>query len=281
VTAPESPTFTSGKGPPLVLVHGLLGDHTRWEALRPHLEPHFTVHAMDRRGRGASGDAPEYAFERECEDVAAVVDAVARRPGRRLTFWAAPAARSTPWARRRSRPNIRRLALFEPPPTDMAQLLPSGLLERLDALLAEGDREGVLVAAYRAIVGLSVEEIDHLRSQPAWPNRIAAAHTVPRELRFPPDSAFSVEQAKTIHRYPRSSLSAARRPGRIGTTPRPWLPPCRTPRWLSSTGRAMAPRCSLPNSSPSGCSLSCKPEASQLSSSLSLKNRSGANSRLG
>jgi pimeloyl-ACP methyl ester carboxylesterase len=36
----------------------------------------FTVYAMDRRGRGASGDAPEYALEREFEDVAAAVDAL-------------------------------------------------------------------------------------------------------------------------------------------------------------------------------------------------------------
>jgi len=27
--------FCSGEGPPLLLVHGLLGDHTRWDALRP------------------------------------------------------------------------------------------------------------------------------------------------------------------------------------------------------------------------------------------------------
>jgi pimeloyl-ACP methyl ester carboxylesterase len=61
--------WTSGEGPPLVLVHGSMGDHTRWDSLRPHLEPHFTVHAMDRRGRGASGDGPDYRIEREYEDV--------------------------------------------------------------------------------------------------------------------------------------------------------------------------------------------------------------------
>jgi pimeloyl-ACP methyl ester carboxylesterase len=190
--------FTSGKGPSLVLVHGLLGDHTRWEALRPFLEPHLTIHAMDRRGRGASGDAPDYAFERECEDVAAVVDAVVAATGSATDLLGSSGGALYAMGATALTPGIRRLALFEPPPTDIAQLLPSGLLERLDALLAEGDREGLLVAAYRAIVGLSVEEIDHLRSQPAWPNRIAAAHTVPRELGFPPDSAFSVEQAKTI-----------------------------------------------------------------------------------
>lgn len=48
--------WTTGAGPALVLVHGTLGDHTRWAVLLPHRESRFTVHAMDRRGRGASGD---------------------------------------------------------------------------------------------------------------------------------------------------------------------------------------------------------------------------------
>lgn len=40
------------------------------------LEERFTVYAVDRRGRGASGDAADYAIEREYEDVATVVDAI-------------------------------------------------------------------------------------------------------------------------------------------------------------------------------------------------------------
>jgi pimeloyl-ACP methyl ester carboxylesterase len=190
--------FSSGKGPSLVLVHGLLGDHTRWDALRPFLEPHVTVHAMDRRGRGGSGDAPAYAFERECEDVAAVVDAVVEVTGVATDLLGSSGGALYAIGATLRTPNIRRLALFEPPPNDVAQLLPSGLLERLDALLAAGDREGVLEAAYRAIVGLSDEEIDHLRAQPAWPNRTAAAHTVPRELRHPPERGFIAEHAETI-----------------------------------------------------------------------------------
>jgi pimeloyl-ACP methyl ester carboxylesterase len=48
--------FTTGDGPPFLLVHGGLGDHTRWSSLLPYLEPHFTVHALDRCGQGASSD---------------------------------------------------------------------------------------------------------------------------------------------------------------------------------------------------------------------------------
>jgi pimeloyl-ACP methyl ester carboxylesterase len=191
--------FSSGEGPPLLLVHGLLGDHTRWEALRPFLEPHFTVHAMDRRGRGASGDAPQYTLEREFEDVAVVVNAVAERTGTDVNILGSSGGALYSLGAALLTPNIGRLALFEPPPTDVAQLLPDGLLEHLDTLLAEGDREGILVEAYRAIVGLSDDEIDHLRSQPTWPNRVAAAQTVPRELRVPLARSLPVEQVKKIN----------------------------------------------------------------------------------
>ncbi len=66
-----------GEGPPVVLVHGGTRDHAAtWARVLPELARSFTVLALDRRGHGASGDAPGYALQREFEDVAAVVDAV-------------------------------------------------------------------------------------------------------------------------------------------------------------------------------------------------------------
>jgi alpha-beta hydrolase superfamily lysophospholipase len=65
-----------GKGPPLVLVHGTTANRTRWASVRARFEAHFTVTAMDRRGCGDSGDNPDYAIEREFEDVVAVVNAL-------------------------------------------------------------------------------------------------------------------------------------------------------------------------------------------------------------
>ena len=64
-------------GPPLVLVHGATADHTAFRVVGPMLATTFTVHAIDRRGRGASGDTAPYSIEREFEDVAAVADALA------------------------------------------------------------------------------------------------------------------------------------------------------------------------------------------------------------
>ena len=62
----------SGNGPPLVLVHGATSNHTRWAGILPELEDEFTVFAMERRGRGESGDAATYSIDREYEDVVAV-----------------------------------------------------------------------------------------------------------------------------------------------------------------------------------------------------------------
>ncbi len=67
--------WKSGSGPTLVVVGGASADHTAWDSVVPLLSDAFTVYAMDRRGRGASGDGPSYAIEREFEDVAALVDA--------------------------------------------------------------------------------------------------------------------------------------------------------------------------------------------------------------
>ena len=67
--------------PGLVLVHGATADHTTFRVVAPLLARGYRVNAIDRRGRGASGDAPRYAIEREFEDVAAVAEALADASG--------------------------------------------------------------------------------------------------------------------------------------------------------------------------------------------------------
>ncbi len=181
--------FSSGEGPPLLLVHGVLGDHTRWDVLRPLLEPHFAVHAMDRRGRGASGDAEVYGFEREMEDVAAVVDAVAASAGSPVDVYGHSGGASFALGAAPLTTNLRRLALYEPA-LDPGALLPDGLPERIDALLAAGDPDAVVETFCRAVLHMDDDAIATYRAQPSWPARVAAAHTLPRELRSAPDGFF-------------------------------------------------------------------------------------------
>jgi pimeloyl-ACP methyl ester carboxylesterase len=192
--------FTTGTGPPLLLVHGSLGDHTRWEALRPHLEPHFTVHAIDRRGRGASGDSSDYRIEREYEDIAAVIDSVAESSGSFVDVYCSSYGGLCTFGAASITSNIRRLGLYEAwPAVDPQQMAePASLLEQLDGLLAKGDREAALVLTYREVLGLSAEQLESIRAQPSWPARLAAAHTIPREARAFGQIAFDPAQASKI-----------------------------------------------------------------------------------
>ena len=196
----EIALWTSGEGPPLVLVHGAVADHRRWRPLLPYLEPHARVSALDRRGRGASGDAPAYDLGREFEDVATVVDAVAEATGSPVDLYGHSFGGLCAFGGAALTSNIRRLVLYEgwPSPNPDQLALPPGVEERLDALLAEGDREAVLKTFFQEVVRMPEEEFAVYRSLPAWQARIAAAHTITRESRAEEAAQFDPEQAARI-----------------------------------------------------------------------------------
>ena len=192
--------WTSGEGPPLLLVHGTTADHTRWRPLLRYLEPHATVHALDRRGRGTSGDAPDYDVAREFKDVAAVVDAVAEASGSAVDVLGHSFGGLCAFGGAALTSNIRRLVLYEgwPSPNPDLLALPPGVEERLNALLAEGNREAALETFFREVVGMPEEEFAVYRGLPAWQARIAAAHTITRESRGEQAALFDPEQAAKI-----------------------------------------------------------------------------------
>lgn len=168
----------SGSGEPLVLVHGTSADHTRWAQVLPRLEARFTVFTVDRRGRGASGDAADYALEREFEDVTAVVDSI----GRPVTLvghsyggiCALEAALRTS--------AVGRLILYEPPFPAGVEIYVPGLIGRMDELLEAGDGEAILTTFMRDVVRMPAEELELYRSLPGWHDRVAGANTVVREI---------------------------------------------------------------------------------------------------
>lgn len=79
--------WVEGEGPALVLVHGSIADHATFDPFLEVLRDDLTTFSMDRRGFGASGDTAPYSIERDFEDVAAVVDAVAARTGGPVAVW--------------------------------------------------------------------------------------------------------------------------------------------------------------------------------------------------
>ena len=75
--------LSAGDGPGIVIVPGAGRAADDYSRLAAHLETRFSVHAIDRRGRGQSdpqGDA--YCIEREIEDLSEVLEAT----GSRLVF---------------------------------------------------------------------------------------------------------------------------------------------------------------------------------------------------
>ncbi len=168
----------SGKGLPLVLIHGAAADHTRWKPILPELEKHFIVYTVDRRGRGQSGDVEPYTIEREYEDVAAVVDSI---PGPVNLLGHSYGAICSLEASLKT-PNLRKLILYEPPiDTDAKENYPSDAVGRMISYLQVGERDKALLIFLQEIVRIPKNEINILRCLPSWPSRVATAQTLPRE----------------------------------------------------------------------------------------------------
>lgn len=192
--------YTSGLGRPLVLVHGAPADHTRWHPLLPYLEPYVTVHAIDRRGRGASGDAGSYDIRREYEDVAAVVDTVAAESGSAVSIYGHSYGGFAAFGAPSLTSNIAKLVLYEGWPVTNPEVfaIPPDVAQRMDELAAAGDTDGVIETMFRTLVGMEDEELEALKAAPSWAARVAAAPALTRELRAIAHTAFDPELAAKI-----------------------------------------------------------------------------------
>ena len=74
---------------------------------------------------------------------------------------------------------VRRLVLYE---AGIGALTPAGFTDRLAGLLAQGRHEDV-VTTLLDFVGVTAEQLKLMISLPSWRGRVAAAHTVVREVR--------------------------------------------------------------------------------------------------
>jgi pimeloyl-ACP methyl ester carboxylesterase len=161
----------SGAGDPVLFVHGTGTSGADWTFVAPFLRERFTVVAMDRRGRGESGDSADHAMDREAEDVLAVLEAVGAE---RLVGHSYGALCSMLAVQRTDR--LRRLVLYEPPIGVREELIGG-----IDGLVAQGDHAEALELFLRG-AGAPPEQLDAIRSSPAWPVLLDAVPAVPREL---------------------------------------------------------------------------------------------------
>ncbi len=171
--------MTDGAGPPLLLVHGGMCRLERWAPLWPLLTDRFTVTAMDRRGRGSSGDAGSYHLDAEYDDVRAVAEHLARNVDQPVdVFGHSYGAVCALGAAARGAP-VRRIALYEPPGP---QTVPARWLERLHAFVAAGELGRAVGSFLIEVIGLPRDQVLAMRDAPmAYDPLPIMANTMPRE----------------------------------------------------------------------------------------------------
>lgn len=165
----------TGEGPPLVLLNGSFRDHTIFDALVPELAPHCTTFVYDRRGRGESGDSPEYAVEREIEDLEAVIQEAG---GQAVVFAGSSGANLAIEAALAGAP-ISKLALHEPFfRVDGYPKPPWNFAKTLRVLLEEDRRDEAAEYFLGSFLGFSPDTVAEWRKGPLWAMNEANAHTL-------------------------------------------------------------------------------------------------------
>ncbi|WP_135825993.1 alpha/beta fold hydrolase [Halorussus ruber] len=172
-----------GDGRPLVLVHGSNDFRSTWQPLRPLLEEEFELFAMDRRGRGQSGDADGYVFDREVDDVLAVIEAAQEASaeedeGVALLGQSFGGICALEAARRTDA--VESLVLHEPPVLlEPHRAAHTEMVAGATARAAEEDDEAALRWFLREALGLPEAMIANM---PMWDQRVEFADVSRREL---------------------------------------------------------------------------------------------------
>jgi alpha-beta hydrolase superfamily lysophospholipase len=179
---------TYGDGPPLVIVGGATSTKEAAEPIAEALAgAGFTAVAIDRRGRGGSGDTRPFHDDSEVEDLAAVIAVVAdggpaavhsHSSGAALALRAAAAG--VP---------ITTLSAFEPPyRVEGAPTPPDDYVAHLQELYDAERPEEMLEYFLTAGVGQPQAAVDAMKDQPMWAGLVALGHTTLYDARVLGDS---------------------------------------------------------------------------------------------
>jgi pimeloyl-ACP methyl ester carboxylesterase len=175
-----------GSGPPLVLVGGALSDRGAAGPISALLGERLTVFAVDRRGRGDSGDTQPYTVEREIEDLGAVIGAAG---GSAFVYGHSSGAVLTLRAAAAGLP-IEKLVAYEPPFIVDASRppVPDDYVRHLDELVAAGRRGDAVAYFLTTGVGVPEQMVEQMRTAPMWPGMEAVAHTLAYDGRIMGDT---------------------------------------------------------------------------------------------
>lgn len=183
----------AGTGPTLLFVHGGVGDRSRWTPMFPLLTAKFTACAMDRRGRGASGDSPEYSLTKEAQDIVAVVNS---RPGPVIVFghsYGGVAALEAAFLTTR----IDKLMLYEPPLHEPVENN-LAVAARVEELVRQGQLEQAFVTFQSEIVKQTPAELARMKARPTWTRLVATIAVHPRQMRALSAYRFEAGRMKSL-----------------------------------------------------------------------------------
>jgi pimeloyl-ACP methyl ester carboxylesterase len=177
----------TGAGPALLLIHGALLNATlAWAAVLPRLQEHFTVYAMDRRGRSPSGDGAEYSISLEAEDISRVVESISleSKPQPVVIVAHSYGALATIEALlTQGLSSVTRVILYEPPGIVAGIAARAAGVASMEQALAANDRDEVVRCFLIDQIGAPPEVLAALKSSPAYPIVLQIASTLPRESR--------------------------------------------------------------------------------------------------
>jgi pimeloyl-ACP methyl ester carboxylesterase len=131
------------------------------------LAPKLTVVNYDRRGRGKSGDAKEYAVEREVEDLAALIQECG---GTASLYGASSGAVLAIETAARKPELVRRVVLYEPPFIVDATRTPvaDDFLDRVKKMLADGKRSEAVETFMVEAVLVPPQAVAQMKKAPLW-----------------------------------------------------------------------------------------------------------------
>jgi pimeloyl-ACP methyl ester carboxylesterase len=168
-----------GSGPPVILVGGALGYRrfNKMEQLARLLAESCTVVNYDRRGRGDSTEAGPFAVEREIEDIEALIEA----EGGSASLWGWSSGGALALRAAGAGLGVERVSVYEVPfmVTPGAKRPTRDYGERLDQLVAAGERSGAVKHFMRNAIGIPAPFVALMPLMPMWKGIKATAHTLP------------------------------------------------------------------------------------------------------
>ncbi|NUR87298.1 MAG: alpha/beta hydrolase [Nonomuraea sp.] len=169
-----------GSGPAVIVISGAFCDRRHGAELAAHLADRFTVYTYDRRARGDSGGACTDPYERELDDLEALI---AEAGGQAMAFTHSSGAHVALKATARGAA-LTRLVLYDPPvnPAFQDATEPPELKARLEEMLAGGRRGEAVETFQLEWIGLPAEVVKQVRNAPFRAGLEAIAGSLPLEV---------------------------------------------------------------------------------------------------